>query len=62
MHPRASRRTGQDRLKFWLALALLYPAGTLGLGWLTGHYFKLWQWALLTAKMTPRLIRLITHR
>ena len=70
MHAHASR-TGRDRLKFWLIFALVYAAGTLGLGWLVGHPFHLLQWVLLTAcilgghgtvRMTPRLIRKLTHR
>ena len=47
----SSRRTGRTGLKFWLIFALVYITGTLGLGWLTGHPFKLWQWAALTACM-----------
>jgi hypothetical protein len=38
-------------MQFWLVFALIYTAGTLGLGWLTGHPFKLTHWVLLTACM-----------
>jgi hypothetical protein len=56
----------------WLVFAVIYTAGTLGLGWLTSHRFKPWQWVLLTvcilagraaAEVATRLIRrLITPR
>lgn len=71
MHANASRRTARYWLKFWLIFSVIYAAGTLGLGWLTGHPFKPLQWVLLTAcilvghgtaRTMPRLIRRLTHR
>lgn len=42
-------RSRKSRLVFWLAFAVIYVAGTLGLGWLIGSPFGLTRWALGTA-------------
>jgi hypothetical protein len=41
-------RSRKSRLIFWLPFAVIYVAGTLGLGWLIGHPFGLTRWALGT--------------